>query len=150
MRTEQTLSLLYGDVPHGVLPGLREIDCGDWEMKGYEDLRQDPVYLRWSEDTTHTPCPNGESLLDVQRRSLAALSPVLAAGEDAVCVTHGGVICVVLQAWFPVPVEKNYLRAPKPGAGYEITVEHGKPVSYRSVPPLSDLQEQMDTGTPRF
>lgn len=149
-RTEQTLALLYGDVPHEVLPDLRELDCGDWEMKSYEDLQYDPAYLRWCEDTSRTPCPNGESLLDVQHRSLAALQPILEAEEDAVCVTHGGVICVLLQAWFPVPVEENHLRAPRPGTGYEITVENGVPVSYRSVPPTDDVEEGTDRGTPRF
>ena len=134
LRTEQTLAILYGDVPHEVLPGLREIDCGDWEMKSYEELKEDPVYLRWCRDTFHCPCPNGESFEEVQRRALAALAPVLAQGEDAVCVTHGGVISLLLQAWFSVPVEQSYIRTPAPGTGYEITVENGTPVSYRNVP----------------
>ena len=38
LRTEQTLAALYGDVPHVQLPGLREMDFGDFEMKSYQQL----------------------------------------------------------------------------------------------------------------
>ena len=37
LRTEQTLAAIYGNVPHTRLPGLREMDFGDFEMKSYED-----------------------------------------------------------------------------------------------------------------
>lgn len=134
VRTEQTLEALYGPVEHTALPGMREIDCGRWEMKSYDQLKDDPVYLRWCEDMDNVACPGGESFAQVRRRVLAAVQPLLAAGEDAVCVTHGGVIGFLLQAWFPVPAEENYTRIPAPGAGYQITVERGTPVSYRPVP----------------
>lgn len=35
LRTVQTLRALYGDVPYTVLPGLREMDFGDFEMRAY-------------------------------------------------------------------------------------------------------------------
>ena len=37
LRTEQTIRALYGDVAHTQLPGLREMDFGDFEMKSYEE-----------------------------------------------------------------------------------------------------------------
>ena len=37
LRTEQTLAAIYGSVPHTRLPGLREMDFGDFEMKSYEE-----------------------------------------------------------------------------------------------------------------
>ena len=37
LRTEQTLAAIYGNVPHTRLPGLREMDFGDFEMKSYEE-----------------------------------------------------------------------------------------------------------------
>ena len=39
LRTEQTLAAIYGDVPHTQLPGLREMDFGDFEMHSYEELK---------------------------------------------------------------------------------------------------------------
>ena len=38
LRTEQTLRLLYGDVPHEVWPELREISFGIFEGKSYDCL----------------------------------------------------------------------------------------------------------------
>ncbi|MBQ7485686.1 MAG: histidine phosphatase family protein [Oscillospiraceae bacterium] len=134
-RTVETLKILYGNVPYETLSDLREIDCGDWEMKHYEELKDDPAYLRWCEDTAHTPCPGGESFQAVQKRALAALTPLLGQDEDAVCITHGGVIALLLQAWFPVEENENYRRVPMPGTGYQIRIEGGIPVSYCAVPP---------------
>ena len=61
LRTEQTLAALYGDVPHVQLPGLREMDFGDFEMKSYQQLKDTPAYQAWIADVEHNPCPNGES-----------------------------------------------------------------------------------------
>lgn len=60
LRTEQTLAAIYGDVPHTQLPGLREMDFGDFEMHSYEELKDWPSYQKWIEDVEHNPCPNGE------------------------------------------------------------------------------------------
>ncbi len=59
LRTEQTLAAIYGDVPHTQLPGLREMDFGDFEMHSYEELKDWPSYQKWIEDVEHNPCPNG-------------------------------------------------------------------------------------------
>ena len=92
LRTVQTLRALYGDVPYTVLPGLREMDFGDFEMRAYTgDLENDPAFRAWCEDAEHNVCPHGESVLQVLERSLRAIQPVLDAGEDTVCVIHGGV-----------------------------------------------------------
>ena len=91
LRTEQTLAALYGDVPHVQLPGLREMDFGDFEMKSYQQLKDTPAYQAWIADVEHNPCPHGESAPQVLARNRAAMDRVLAAGEDAVCVIHGGV-----------------------------------------------------------
>lgn len=100
LRTEQTLAAIYGDVPHTQLPGLREMDFGDFEMHSYEELKDWPSYQKWIEDVEHNPCPNGESAPLVLARNLEAIAPVLAADEDAVCVAHGGVISGLLMTWF--------------------------------------------------
>lgn len=75
LRTEQTLAAIYGNVPHTRLPGLREMDFGDFEMKSYEELKDTPAYQAWITDVEHNPCPHGESAPQVLRRSLAAHRP---------------------------------------------------------------------------
>lgn len=131
LRTEQTLAAIYGDVPHTQLPGLREMDFGDFEMHSYEELKDWPSYQKWIEDVEHNPCPNGESAPLVLARNLEAIAPVLAADEDAVCVAHGGVISGLLMTWFG-GIRYDYLV--RPGTGFAVEVTDGKPQRCRPIP----------------
>ena len=132
LRAEQTLRAIYGDVAFTVLPGLREMDFGDFEMRPYTgDLENDPSFRAWAEDGEHNVCPHGESAPQVLVRSLEAIGPVLAAGEDAVCVIHGGVTSGLMMHWFG---GTRYDYNPRPGTGYQVTVAGGKPVSYEKIP----------------
>ena len=133
-RTEQTLRALYGDVPHGVEPDLREVDFGDFEMKTYEELCRDPRYLEWiSGDNEANICPGGESGNIVTERALRALLAIVREGSDAVCITHGGVIGGVLTRWFPQG-NGRYEFTPDPGQGFTVEFDGEKPVSYRRAP----------------
>ena len=128
LRTEQTLAALYGDVPHVQLPGLREMDFGDFEMRAYAgDLENDPAFRAWCEDAEHNVCPHGESVPQVLGRSLRAIQPVLDAGEDTVCVIHGGVTSGLMMRWFG---GTRYDYSPAPGTGFQVTFRGGKPESY--------------------
>lgn len=131
LRTEQTLAAIYGDVPHTQLPGLREMDFGDFEMRSYAgDLEHDPQFIVWCEDSEHNMCPNGESAPQVLARNLAAIQPVIDAGEDAVCVIHGGVTSGLMMHWFG-GTRYDYLLAP--GEGYQVSFNEKKPVSYSKI-----------------
>ena len=132
-RANQTLAALYGPVAYAVLPGLREIDFGEFEMKSYPELCNLPGFQAWiTGDNEANVCPGGESGVQVTRRALAALAPLLAAEEDAVCITHGGVIGGVLAQWFPQG--NGYDWTPQPGHGFQITCLAGKPVDIRPIP----------------
>ena len=132
-RAEQTFSLLYGDVPHEAVPDLREMDFGRFEMHTYEELCPDPDYQAWiTGDMAHNVCPGGESAAQVAARALRAVAPILAAGRDAVCVTHGGVIAGLLCVWFPARGYYDWL--PQPGYGYRITFDGDVPQSWMPVP----------------
>ncbi len=134
-RTQQTLKILYGDVPYTVVENLREFNFGDFEMRPLEgDLEQDPAFTAWIKaGVESSPCPGGESTDIFHARILAAIAPIVSQGEDAVCVIHGGVIAAMLGEWFPNG-QSRYLRAPHPGTGYQVIFEDGKPVSYHSIP----------------
>ena len=132
LRAEQTLRAIYGDVPFTVLPGLREMDFGDFEMRPYPgDLENDPAFRAWAEDAENNVCPHGESAAQVLRRSTAAIAPVLAGGEDAVCVIHGGVTAGLMMHWFG---GTRYDYTVQPGTGYQVTVTGGKPTDYVFIP----------------
>lgn len=131
MRTEQTLCAIYGQVPHTALAGLREMDFGDFEMRSYEELKDDPAFQHWMTDSERLPCPNGESAPQTTARNLAALDTVLAEDEDAVCVIHGGVIAGFMMTWFG-GLRVDWYR--KAGTGYQVMFADGKPVSWVRVP----------------
>ena len=131
LRTEQTLRALYGDVPHTALPGLREMDFGDFEMRSYEELKDDPAFRQWMSDSEHNPCPNGESAPQTMARNLAAIGTVLASDEDAVCVIHGGVIAGFMMTWFGGLRVDWYRQA---GTGYQVTFAGGVPTGWLPIP----------------
>lgn len=136
VRTEQTFAILYGDTPHTQVPGLREMDFGAWEMKSYEDLKDDPAFQEWcTGDVEQHQAPGGDSFQMVYDRVGEAIVPILARGRDAVCVVHGGVIVMLLRRWFPANLEQTYARTPEPGHGYQVVFDgDGKPVSFTPIP----------------
>ena len=119
LRTEQTLSALFGDVPHEVEPDFREIDFGAFEMKSYEQLKDNPDYQAWltGDNQANTP-PGGESGNAMTQRALTAYQ---ALSQDTVVITHGGVIAAIMESLFPQEGKNRYQWQPKPGHGYKIT-----------------------------
>ena len=78
---------------------LREANRGDWEGRRFIDIeREEPeLYAAWRRAGERFRFPGGESLLDQQRRVLAALGDVRATCKPpALVVCHGGSIRVVL------------------------------------------------------
>lgn len=135
LRTEQTLELIYGPIPHGTEPRLREMDFGIFEMHGYEELKDWPEYQKWLEsDFMESRVPGGESGNDVRDRAVEAAKELIARGRDTLVVCHGGVI-LTLMAWFFPGEEKNmYEWQPQPAEGYTVRFENGRPISYEPIP----------------
>ena len=91
LRTEQTLELIYGPKDHLSLPGIREMDFGRFEMRSYEQLKNDGDYLAWiGGDNEANLAPGGESGFLMRERVLKVARTILDAGEDAVVISHGG------------------------------------------------------------
>lgn len=129
LRAEQSFRAIYGDTPHGTLPGMREACFGDFEMRSYEELKDDPAFIEWcSGDNEKNICPNGESGEQVTARALNALEPIIAAGHDAVIVTHGGVIGGVLSHYFPNP-NGRFAFTLAPGDGFTVEFSDSTPTA---------------------
>lgn len=119
LRTEQTLSLIYGDVPHEALPAWAEMDFGAFEMKSYEELKNNPDYIRWIEDESgELACPGGETNNQALARFTAGLKLLRERNQDALVITHGGVIARLMGWLFPEEPFHFYQRQPKAGEGY--------------------------------
>ncbi|MBQ7916170.1 MAG: histidine phosphatase family protein [Firmicutes bacterium] len=126
-RTEQTLDILFGPVPHTQDVRLREVDFGIFEMHSYEDLKDTPAYQAWitGDNEANIP-PDGESGNQMTHRVLEAFAQI---PDNTVVITHGGVIAAIMAHLFPEENKNRYQWQPRPGNGYEIM--DGQ---YRSLP----------------
>lgn len=116
IRTEETLLLLFGNVPHTQNPAFREVDFGCFEMLSFEELKDKPEYQAWiSGDNEANIPPHGESGDQMKTRVLAAFAEV---SEDTVIITHGGVIAAIMESLFPDEHKNRYQWQPKCGHGY--------------------------------
>lgn len=123
-RTEETLAILFGSVPHEMLPEFREIDFGRFEMHSYDELKDDLQYQTWITGDNHRNIPpGGESGEAMTARVLAAFEQLRKRNEDIVLITHGGVIAAIMASLFPQENKNLYQWQPKPGHGYRISGE---------------------------
>lgn len=126
-RTEETLQILFGAVPHAQEHRFRETDFGIFEMHSYDELKDTAAYQAWLEgDNESNVPPMGESGEQMKARVLAAFSEIQ---TDTAIITHGGVIAAIMAHLFPDEQKNRYEWHPNPGYGYAIE-NH----TYRSIP----------------
>lgn len=126
-RTEETLKLLFGEVPYEAEPRFREVDFGAFEMHSYQELKDDPAYQTWltGDNEANVP-PGGESGEQMKRRVWEAFSELR---EDTVVITHGGVIAAIMERLFPEEHKSRYQWQPANGRGYVL-----RDGTYREIP----------------
>ena len=126
-RTDETLRILFGNAPFSVDSRFREVDFGDFEMKSYEMLKDDPAYQIWltGDNEANTP-PGGESGVQMTRRVLEAFREI---PDGTALITHGGVIAAIMASLFPADGKHRYQWQPRNGHGYEI-----RGGTYRPIP----------------
>lgn len=126
-RANETLQLLFGDVPFETEQGLREVDFGRFELGIYEQLREDPDYIQWitGDNMANTP-PGGESGNAMTARVISAFQGIALEGRNAVIVTHGGVIAAIMARLFPEENKNRYQWQSPNGGGYLLTRPKGQ------------------------
>lgn len=144
LRTEQTLAIVYGNVEHGQIEELREMDFGQFEMKSHEELKDTPGYAEWGSDKTGwAESPGGESVNGFKQRIGNGLKTLVGkhrlkelsvrhSGKDAITtmVCHGGTIASIMDQNFPGDREHFYKWIPDPGHGFTLTLEDGEITGY--------------------
>ena len=134
-RTEETLRLIWGELPHTELPELREMAFGAFEMRSYCDLRDTPEYRDWtSGDNEKKRCPGGESGEDMARRVVAAFQRLLLPEGDCLIVTHGGPIAAIMAHLFPQENRSRYDWQPHNGEGYRIDFDDMHSIFWGEIP----------------
>ena len=122
-RCAETLTILFGDIPHDTDTAFREMDFGAFEMRSYEEMKNDPDYIAWiTGDNEANVAPGGESGNQMTGRVIDGLTRLMDEGRDTLIVTHGGVIAAVMAHLFAEEVRNRYEWQPKPGGGYVIDV----------------------------
>ena len=117
-RANETLHILFGDVPFAVDPRFREVDFGEFEMRSYEELKDLPEYQEWIfGDNERKVPPGGESGEQMRQRVLEAFLEIR---EDTVLIAHGGVIAAIMEHLFPEEYKSRYEWQPPNGHGYVI------------------------------
>ena len=118
-RTNETLRILFVDVPYEEDPRFREVDFGIFEMRSYEELKDAPEYQTWiTGDNERNVPPKGESGVQMRKRVLEAFADLK---EDTCIITHGGVIAALMEHMFPEENKSRYEWQPRNGCGYIIT-----------------------------
>ena len=120
-RTNETLKILFGDVPYEEDPRFREVDFGIFEMHSYSELKDSPDYQAWctGDNEANVP-PNGESGQQMKQRVLEAFSEIK---ENTVIVCHGGVIAAIMEHLFSEENKTRYDWQPPNGCGYQLQQE---------------------------
>ena len=130
LRARQTASILFPEAEQRVVPDLRETDFGVFEGRNADEMVDDPEYREWVDGMCLGACPGGESRGDVSRRAVPAFIQAVREAEDAdveeaVFVTHGGVIMSVLEE-LAVPKRDYYEYHVKNLCGWQTDCAWGK------------------------
>ena len=129
-RTDETLRILFGCAPDRIERDLREIDFGEFEMLDYDRLKSVPACQEWIADASgNLAPPGGESANAFCARVFAAADRLR---EDALIVTHGGVIAALMARWFPHEGKNRWDWQPQFGCGYAVCLE-GSDRSYEPI-----------------
>ena len=98
--TAEAIGRTFGLVPVA-LPGLREIDFGEWEGMSWREIEaRDREYAQqWSEGYPNLAAPGGETCESFRSRVLTQINLLLAVSAQrcGAVVTHAGVMRVVLR-----------------------------------------------------
>ena len=100
-RCTRTAALIWPGVPIQTDPLLLECDFGRFEGKTYEELKDEPVYIRWMESGGMTPFPEVEPGETFRDRCEAGVRKWIRRWMEegvncAAFVVHGGTIMAAL------------------------------------------------------
>ena len=120
------------------IPGLMEIAFGSFEMKSYNELKEEADYQAWIEDKTgDVLCPGGESRNHYKKRVAESYAEMLdmirqSGSRSALAVCHAGTIAAIMAFHWP-DIGNYYNWLPQPGRGYTLVYDAEKPVCYKRI-----------------
>ncbi len=127
-RANETLEILFPKINYGQREELWEYDFGDFELKSYDELKENKDYIKWILDKEGSiSCPNGESRIDFNKRIKEGFIKFLRdlekkKAKDICLITHGGVIVSILSKFLKDNNKNFYDLQPSCGQGYELEI----------------------------
>ena len=112
-RVQQTLrpSLRPGAPKQTILPGLREIDFGDWTGLGWQAVSERFGFQshEWLDQIEHQGVPNGENARVFRQRVEPCVRQIIEnhPGQNVAVFCHGGVIRMILSILVDLPLPKT-------------------------------------------
>ena len=148
LRADQTLKVIYGNVPFKTIPLLREMNFGSWECKTFNELQKEPEYEEWinNKEGSFAFPGGGDSVISFNERIQKGLKELCGyqrlkelsrrhSGKDTVSimVCHGGTIAVAMEHWFPGERENFWQWIPATGRGFTVEFKESEPFSYKAI-----------------
>ena len=127
-RTDSTFKILFPKEEFIHIKELGEYNFGDFELKGYNDIKDIKEYSDWINDKTlKIKCPGGESRFEfIERVKRGFSSLVFKVAESnkksALGVIHGGAIGIILEIFYD-DSKKFYEWQPANGEGYRLLID---------------------------
>ena len=135
-RADSTMKIINKESKFDRIKEFEEYDFGEFELKGYNDIKDDKRYSEWINDTTlMIKCPNGENRKEFKDRILKGMDIVILKlvkenKKTALGVIHGGGIGIVLEYMYDNK-KKFYEWQPKNGEGYRLLIDAYDDNSYK-------------------
>ncbi len=98
---------LFPDTDINLEADLKEIDCGEWELRRWDDIPRE-VVNPWMNDFVNVRIPGGESYVDLYDRVVRSFEKIAASELPAVIVSHGGVIRSILAHITQTPLKDSF------------------------------------------
>ncbi len=82
---------------------LQEFDFGDWELRHWDDIPREQSQA-WTDDYIHMSPPNGETLLQMQRRVEGFIAEIPTHNEPIAVITHAGIMRLIASHYLNIPL----------------------------------------------
>lgn len=101
---------------------IKEINFGEWEMKSWDELSEDPRSEAWFDDWINIAAPQGESMNDLYLRVSLFLDKLRTSNWKKICLfAHGGVLTCARIYTGQYKMEEAFNNMPEYGAVIKIS-----------------------------
>jgi len=109
IRCKKLAEHLFPDTNILMHKALMEINCGQWELKQWDDIPKTEIDP-WMNDFVRVCIPGGESYMDLYERVINCYRHITTATGHAAIITHGGVIRSILSHITKTPLPDSFNR----------------------------------------